>query len=208
MAIPTRLSVVQEILYEAYNGMPPNDASISENFVLRKVNNWIAQEAVKSAYGTTNIDGITYADDIFNLQFNNITLIDDAIYGIKKITLPALPVGLPRQRSFNVSSTGINPTLFKPIGRFEYQRIHSLPAMGKVYYFVEADSMYFDLSFATKFNKLLSISTVNLVITTSGALDLSASLNLPDDMIENMKSAIVMELRMMMGVIQQSAKTA
>lgn len=195
--IQTRQEVVQEILMDLYGGMIPNDNAVSERLVLRKVNNWIAEQALKSAYGYNNLESLLYADDIFNITFKNLNLTVDTDYKLKYTPLPALPVGLPRQRSFNVFATDVKASMFKPMSRFEYQRISELPSLPKVFYFIENDNAYFDFSFV---NKLTDINQVHMVITTSGALDLSAKLNLPDDMIAAMKISVLMELRVMTGL--------
>lgn len=196
MAVQTRQHVVDQIKYEVYGGIPGNDVSLSDRFVLTKVNNWIAKEAINNAFANTNIDNLTYSDDIFNLTFKNLALTSDADYDLKVLTLPALPVGLPRQRAIHVFATGVPADLFKPISRFEYQRLTALPQLQKVFYFIENDNAYFTFKYV---NPLVAIDTVHMTMTTSGALDLTAKLNMPDDMIDAMKMAIVAELKVMIG---------
>lgn len=197
MAIETKQGIVDEIVYELYDGLPPADKSISDQFVLRKVNNYIADAAIKSAFVTNNIDGITYADDIFRLTYTNLSLTLDTVYNLMYTALPALPVGLPRQRSFDVFATGAEPGLFKMMSRGNYQRLKALPSLKKVFCFIENGRAYFDFSFV---DPLTVVTAVNMAIVTSGALDLTAQVNLPDDMIHSLKTAIIAELRTMIGL--------
>jgi hypothetical protein len=196
MAIQTKQSLVDEIVYELYDGMPPVERSLSDQFILRKVNNYIADAAMKSAFQSSNIEGVVYADDIFRLTYTTLSLQTDNFYQLQFCTLPALPVGLPRQRAFEVFSTGTDPGLFKVTSRGSYQRIKALPSLKKVFCFVENGKMYFDFSFV---DPLTVVATVNMSIITSGALDLTATINLPDDMITGLKASIITELRQTIG---------
>lgn len=200
MSLTTKREVCQEILYQLYGGMPSNDASISENFVLRLVNDKIAVAAVKSAFGTYNLDGVVAADDIFTLSYSALALTIDTANGLKYFTLPDTPVGLPSNRAFNIyppnSRGGIQGSIFKPIARGEVTYVRSLPGIRKVWHFVEQGRMYF----VDAFNIMATYSSVNASIVTSGANDLTAFLNLPDDMISEIKMAVMMDLRPMIGL--------
>lgn len=200
MALTTKNEICQEILYELYGGIPSNDTSISLNFVLRLVNDKIAEAAVKSAFGTYNIDGVVASDDIFTLSYSALTLSTNTANGLKYFTLPDSPVGLPSNRAFNIyppnSRGGIQGSIFKPIARGEVTYVRSLPGIKKVWHFVEGGRMYF----VDNYNIMATYTTVNASIASSGANDLTAFLNLPDDQISAIKLAILPELRVMIGM--------
>lgn len=200
MALRTKQAVVDEIVYESYAGLPTNDRTISDNFVLRLLNNRIAEAAVKSAFGTYNLDGIVAADDIFTLTFSNITLLTDDVTGNKYFPLPAQPVGLPSKRAITIFPTkmrgGVMASIFKPIMRGDVTKVRSLPNIRKVFHYTENGAEYF----IDDFQIMATYSTVNLSIVSAGANDLTAFLNLPDDQISAIKMLIVPQLRGMMSI--------
>ncbi len=51
---------------------------------------------------------------------------------------------------------------------------------------------------------MATFTFVNMSIVTSGAQDLTAFLNLPDDMVDAVKKECIMELRGMMGVVDNT----
>jgi hypothetical protein len=200
MGMKTYQQVIDEIVYELYAGLPGNDRSISDNFVLRKVNNFIAEAAMKSAFGTNNLDAVVEADDSFRLTYP-LTLSVDTSTGLKTVPMPASPVGIPSMRSYIVYPPaqygGRASTLFKPIYASEVSRIRSQPRIRKVFYWNEDGNLWFIDSFQI----MNSYNNVNLSLVTSGVYDLTAFLNVPDDMIHAMKVSILPELRAMKTVM-------
>lgn len=199
MAFKTKQAVVDEIAYELYGGLPPNDRSISDNFILRKLNNRIAEAAVKSAFGANNLDSIVEADDAFRLTFT-LTLTVDTNTGLKNTPMPANPVGLPSMRSFIVyppaNFGGRASALFKPIYASEVSRMRSQPKIRKVFYWEENGYLWF----IDRFQIMASYNAVNMSLVTSGANNLTDILNLPDDMISGIKMLIIPELRQMLAL--------
>ena len=200
MGLKTYQEIVDEIVYEVYGGIPSNDRAISDQFVLRKINNWIAEAAVKSAFGTYNLDAIVEADDIFRITYTGLMLTTDTATGLKTTAMPAQPVGIPSMRSFNVFPPaqygGRASTLFKPIYASEVSRIRSQARIRKVFYWQENGLLWFIDSFSI----MASYTSVNLSLVTSGVYSLTANINLPDDMIHAMKLSIVPELNNMKTV--------
>lgn len=198
MALTTKKEIVDEIRYQVYSGMPSNDASVSDNFVLRILNDKIASMAVKSAFGTYNLDGVVAADDIFRLTYSNLTLSTDANTGVKYVSLPIQPVGLPSNRSFEIyppaNRGGVQSSIFKMIRRDEATFVRSLPGIKKVFCYVDNGLM----CFIDAFDITGTYTTINMSVITSGANDLNAFLNLPDDMILDVKSLVVSEIRGML----------
>lgn len=200
MSLTTKQQIVDEIIYEAYGGMPSNDRAISDQFVLRKLNDYIAESAVKSAFGAYNLDGCVCADDIFRLTYPPFTLLTDAVTKVKYFILPDTPVGLPSSRSYEIyppaNRGGVQSSIFKMIGRSEVGYVRSLPAIKKVFCYVDNAQM----NFIDAWGIMATFDTVNMSLITSGANDLTAFLNLPDDMISGAKMIIIPQLRAMMGI--------
>jgi len=198
MALTTKLEVVQEILYEVFGGMQSNQSAISENFILRKLNDRIAEAAVKSAFGSYNLDGCVCVDDIFNLTYSALTLLTDSNNGLKYVVLPTQPIGLPSGRAFNVyppnNLGGIQQSTFKPISRGEVTYIRSLPVIKKIFHFVENGRLYI----IDNYNLSQYFPTLNMTVTSSGANNLTDILNLPDDMIAGVKMLVIQDCKQMM----------
>lgn len=198
MALVTKREIVQEVLYQLFGGMQSNQSAISENFVLRLLNDRIAEAAIKSAFASYNLDGCVCADDIFNLTYSNLTLLTDSANGLKYVVLPTQPVGLPSSRAFNVyppkNRGGIQQSTFKPISRGEVTYVRSLPGIKKIFHFVESGRMYI----VDNYNLAQYFPTLNMTVTSSGANNLTDTLNLPDDMISSVKMLIIQDCKQML----------
>ncbi len=200
MSLRTKKEIVDEIRYEVYGGMPSVDAAISENFILRKLNNKIATSAMQQALGSYKMDGAVCVDDIFTLTYSDLTLTVDGVTGLKYFEIPSQPIGLPDNQSITVfppkNRGGMMSDLFKKTTRKKWTMVRSLPSLKKVFHITENGREYFN----DEFGIMQSYDSVNASIVTSGAQDLSAFLNLPDDMISQVKAECIAELRPMMGL--------
>jgi hypothetical protein len=154
--------------------------------------------AVKSAFGSYNLDGCVCADDIFRLTYTNISVTLDSTSGYYSFALPAQPVGIPGERSFEIyppaNRGGAQSTMFKMIARSEVQFIRSLPGIKKVFCFVDAGNM----CLIDSYNITPTYPTLNMSVISSGANDLNAFLNLPDDMIREIQDNVVAQCRKML----------
>lgn len=203
MALKTNKEFCQEVLYEVYGGIPPSDARPTERFVLTKVNEKIAASMMVNAYANTNIEGVTYADDIFYVSYNNIEVSADSASGYLTATLPVLPTALPSQRSITVSpsnpTTDEQETLIKMSSRANVKKLRSLPPVKKVFAFLESGKIKFYVN-AAMF-PLLSLTSVNLTIAAAAGA-MSDAINAPADMLESIKLKLVQELRISIGIPQ------
>lgn len=200
MALTTKKEIVDEIAYALYGGMPSADRSISDQYILRQLNDEIAAAAVKSAFGSYNLDGCVCADDIFRLTYTGLSITFDTVSGYYFTPLPAQPVGIPGERSFEIyppaNRRGVRSQIFKMIARSEATSVGALPGMRKVFCFVDNGNM----CFIDNFQIMPTYSTINMSVVTSGANDLNAFLNFPDDMIGEIHSKIVQDLRQLITI--------
>lgn len=204
--IKTKLEFVQEVLYEVYGGITSADDRISERFVLTKVNDKIAARAVVDAHLLTNLEGITYANDMFYVSFKNLALTMDEASGYKFLPLPAHPIGLPRNRSFIVypptrgNCAGMDSTLFKPVALPDVARLNSFPCFGKIFFFIKDGKMFFKMP---KSKTGIDISEVCIdMASASGGLE--TIMTAPQDMLDAIKMELVKELRaIILGVPQE-----
>lgn len=197
MALRTKADVVEEIAYEVNGGLDSSDSRLDERFILRLVNETIAYLAKKSAFETNNLEGITYSSEVFTLTYNDIDVATDSGANLKYIELPVQPIGLPRQRAFNVYPNaifgGVISTMFKPVGAHEVQSIRTLPKVpNTVWYFLQGNKIYFvqkGTGYMDKYKKM------NLRVISSGGTSMSDPLNLPEDMIVELKQMVVERVR-------------
>lgn len=198
MAMRTKKEIVQEILYELFGGIPSVDASISENFVLRKLNNKIASSAVQQTLLGYKLEGVYGELDIFTLTFTGLALSTNANTGLKYVDLPVQPIYTPLNQSITVFAPaprgGMLNDLFKPTTRRKLTMVRSLPNLKKVYYFVENGQVIFE----DEWQIMATFTSVGMSIVTSGTNDLLSFLNLPDDAIDLVKKECLLELRGMM----------
>lgn len=200
MASTTKRQVVDEIRYQLFGGISNNSTAISENFVLRLVNNRIAEAAVKNSYINSNLEGVLYADDIFTLTYSALPLLTDANSGLKYFVHPTSIAGLPNKRAITVfppkTRGGFMDDLFKPILRNKVTKVRRLPNLKKVFHFTEDGNEYF----VDNFQIMESFTTLNASIVSAGALDMDAPINIPEDMISGIKALIIAECRQMMSI--------
>lgn len=195
--IQTKRQIVQEALYEAYGGITSTDVRISERFVLTKLNNKIAAAGTINAFQNKNLEGVTYLNDTFYSTYNDLPVTDDTHTGFKKIDLPALPIGVPSQRSISLyppktnKCNGMNSTMFVMMPREQVRRSNNLPKTKTVYCFEQDGTIQMIIPDTLP---LLEVGTMNLVMATSdGGLDSKA--NIPPDMLDPIKKELVAELR-------------
>lgn len=199
MSLDTKRVLCDEILIELYGGQYSNDAAISLRFVLRKVNDKIGAMAVQSASLNYQVDGYFQADDVFRLSYSGLVLEADG-FGAMSFPLPTQPIGLPRNRSFEVfppaNRGGVQSSMFRPIGRDEVQYVRSIPGLKRVYYYIDNGKC----NFIDNFGIIQFFTTLNMSVYTSGANNLDDNLNLPDDMISAIKQQVLAELRPMISL--------
>ena len=94
----TRKELSERILRLAYNGTPPNDASIDIREVGLHVNSAIAFLAKVNYTDNYKFEGTSYVNDQFVSTFTGNTILTDSTLGLKYCVLPADPIGLPKNR--------------------------------------------------------------------------------------------------------------
>lgn len=200
MAIRTKNEIVQEIRMELYAGQPTVDASITPNFVLRKLNNKIAASAIQQTLLGYKLEGIYGELDIFTLTYTGLSLSTDSATGLKYVELPTQPIYTPLNQSITVFALaprgGMLNDLFKPTTRRKLTMVRSLPNLRKVYHFTENGRVIFE----DECGIMATFTSVGMSIVTSGGNDMYSFLNLPDDQIDLVKKEILIDLRGMMAI--------
>lgn len=200
MALRIKQQIVDEIIYELYGGTPTVSRAISDNFVVTKLNNHLAGAAIEVYQRNGQLATCSCIDDIFYLTFTGLTLNTDPVLGVKYFAHPSQPIGLPQKQSIIISPPanrgGVREGIFKPIQRSEVSKVRSLPGVKKVFHYTDNGNEYF----VDEFGIMDTFTSVNLSVASAGANDLTAFVNMPDDMIEVVKTRIIAELRAMLSV--------
>ena len=114
----TRGELSERILRLAYNGTPPNDASIDIREVGLHVNSAIAFLAKVNYTENYKFESTSYVNDQFVSTFTGNTIHTDATLGLKYCDLPADPIGLPKNRDAG-NNDGWNFSLSPPYATYE-----------------------------------------------------------------------------------------
>lgn len=186
----TRGELSERILRVVYNGTPPNDASIDIREVGLHINSAIATLARVNFIENYKLDGSAFVDGGFIMTFKNEPVTKDDDLGLKYLTLPASPVGLPKDRGIveismmkNKSTTPV--IMVNSNRRSVYQGLD--PIKNRIIGWQEGDKVYFDGATAD-FSKAL----VKLVAYASN--DMNAELNMPKNLEEQVIDIVVKKL--------------
>jgi hypothetical protein len=181
----------QEVIDAHYNGMPLPEAAITQRFVAEWVAMLVAKAAVKSAFVSSNAMECTYANDQFISVFYNCPLLTDSVTGDKYATMPATPAGLPKMREIAQISFVGSPGLFVVPEDNKDEFIESqLPPLPTniILFKVEGGNIVFP-----RLPKIIN-SPVNMKLVGAvppGATILDSVLNIPKDVEEDIRAAIL-----------------
>lgn len=122
MAQETFQQFSERVINAHYNNFSTPEATITPRFIAQRTAVKIAKASVKSAYGNSNANEATYANDQFISVFNNCPLLVDAATGNKYSILAATPAGLPMGREIaQVSFAGFPNVWCVPMSnRYEF----------------------------------------------------------------------------------------
>lgn len=174
----TKRSLVEQIQRLLEGALPSTtDSAFTFNYVLSFVNSAIATLAKRSALENSNLEGVTFASDEFNVKYTGVSLTKD-INGEYSATLPQMPIGLPKGRGLVKVAPGNNSksVSFKPIATKDIDLVLSLPEIhNKAYYYLSDGKVWF-ISCKALFPK-----TIDITMVASGVNDLDSNLIIPED---------------------------
>ena len=175
----TRLSYIQQILRQIYNGEPNDDSSITTNLVNQYLNQAIGIAAKQNYKEAIQLDGIGYVNNSFYSTFKDISIVADEDF-LYRFTLPQVPVGIGRNE-------GVSNVKFKAEGRVSIDAVplsigqvgyasNMRPIPNKVLYYSQGSYIYILTS-------ILLTEYKAIVTMISGGLstDLSSTIHVPDD---------------------------
>lgn len=193
MAIISTYQQLSEIIQtQHYNGMAPAEAEVTQPHIAQRIAVKVAKMAKISAFENGNYGDTAYANDQFVSVFTGLTLQTD-VTGAKYVTMPATPVGLPKNTEIvAVNFTGSPNMQVIPCLQKDTFMENLLPAMPSfiVLYKVENGRIVF-INLPAIIN---STVIVRMIGTISGPDLMSSTLNIPKDWEDVITNEILQEL--------------
>ncbi len=202
MAYTTRQQLIDRIFRFYYNGLPSDDASLSNNEVDLYINDAIASVMNKQTMDGYNITGIMSVPEgyITTYTLSTPTLNDNT--GFYTTSLPHPPIGLPDSAGivgvyFGGSRGQSKPILYVSPREMDYFAFMPKPPQA-AFYWVENATISFwcrtDLSHTT--DKIYIRMATNI---QSGANDI---LNVPADAVELIFNLVTQKLLQRKGILE------
>jgi hypothetical protein len=189
MATISRYVLAERIQRVIYNGLPPDDATITIPVINLWINDGLAAAAKKNYAESLQIDGVAYINNSFYTTYKNLAITPDES-GLWKFSLPQIPLGLGKNE-------GISTVQFKANGKVSFSAaplsenqlgyVDSLKKVpNKVFYWNEGQTVY------VRSGILLNGYTATVRMVSGGnSSDLDSVINLPDDYIADVVGYVV-----------------
>jgi len=88
-----RITFIERVRRQIYNGQPPSDATITIGLVNNYLNDAVAIAAKTNYTDTLKLDGIACVNNSFYTTYKNLVVVSDEQF-TWKIELPEIPVGV------------------------------------------------------------------------------------------------------------------
>jgi hypothetical protein len=193
----TRLTFIERVRRQIYNGLPPQDATITIGLVNNYLNDAIALAAKQNYKENIAVDGISYINNSFYTTFKGIAVTKDENF-LWKIQLPQIPLGIGTSEGistveFKDTATGqiSYPAVWLSENQRSYQKgMRQIP--NKVLAYSQGEFV-FALS-----TIILSQYTATITMVSGGSdTNLQSTLNVPDDyfgvMMQYLQSQLLLE---------------
>jgi len=189
MGTISRYVLAERIQRVIYNGLPPDDATITIPVINLWINDGIAAAAKKNYAESLQLDGVAYLNNSFYITYKDLTITPDES-NLWKLSLPQIPLGLGKNE-------GISTIQFKANGRASFTAVplsenqlgyvDSLKKIpNKVFYWNEGETVYVRSTLLLNNYK----ATVRMV-SGGNSSDLDSVINLPDDYIADVVGYVV-----------------
>lgn len=189
MATISRYVLAERIQRVIYNGLPPDDATITIPVINLWINDGLAAAAKKNYTESLQIDGVAYMNNSFYTTYKDLAITQDDI-GIWKFSLPQIPLGLGKNE-------GISTVQFKGEGKISFTAIplsqnqigytDSLKQVpNKIFYWNEGENVYIKTSL-----QLSQYKAIVRMVSGGNSNNLDSVINLPDDYIADVVGYVV-----------------
>lgn len=189
MATISRYVLAERIQRVIYNGLPPDDATITIPVINLWINDGLAAAAKKNYAESIQLDGVAYVNNSFYITYKDLTITQDDV-GIWKFSLPQIPLGLGKNE-------GISTVQFKGEGKISFTAIplsenqlgyadtlRKIP--NKVFYWNEGENVYMKSPI-----QLNQYKAIVRMVSGGNSSDLDSVINLPDDYIADVINYVV-----------------
>ncbi len=189
MATISRYVLAERIQRVIYNGLPPDDATITIPVINLWINDGLASAAKKNYTDSLQIDGVAYVNNSFYTTYKNLAITQDDV-GIWKFSLPQIPLGLGRNE-------GISTVQFKGEGKISFTAVplnenqlgyadllRQIP--NKIFYWNEGENVYLKTAL-----QLSQYTAIVRMVSGGNSSDLDSVINLPDDYIADVVGYVV-----------------
>lgn len=187
---------IEMILRQIYNGQPNDDSTITRNLVNVWLEPAIAAAAKANFNDNIKLDGIAYVNGSFYSTFKGIAITNDE-YGLWKITLPEIPIGIGHNNGIstlqikeNTSNISLPVIWINEAQRSFYQGMRTIP--DKILAYSQGEFVYLICTY------LLNEFTATVSMVSGGdSTDMDSVINVPPDylpvMIEFLKNQLMFE---------------
>lgn len=192
-----RITFIERVRRQIYNGQPPSDATITIGLVNNYLNDAIAIAAKTNYTDTLRLDGIACVNNGFYTTYKGLSVTQDEQF-LWKITLPEIPVGIGANEGVetlvfkNAASQEVSfPVVWLTENQKSYFRgMRPIPSKLLAYY--EGKNVYVISPL------LLYIYTAQVCMISGGlSTDLYGELNVPPDyfgiMMEYLQKQLLLE---------------
>lgn len=189
MGTISRYVLAERIQRVIYNGLPPDDATITIPVINLWINDGIAAAAKKNYAESLQLDGVAYVNNSFYITYKDLTITPDES-NLWKFSLPQIPLGLGKNEGISTiqfKANGKASFTAVPLSENQLGYVDSLKKIpNKVFYWNEGETVYVRSTLLLNNYK----ATVRMV-SGGNSSDLDSVINLPDDYIADVVGYVV-----------------
>lgn len=189
MGTISRYVLAERIQRVIYNGLPPDDATITIPVINLWINDGIAAAAKKNYAESLQLDGVAYVNNSFYITYKDLAITPDES-NLWKFSLPQIPLGLGKNEGISTiqfKANGKASFTAVPLSENQLGYVDSLKKIpNKVFYWNEGETVYVRSTLLLNNYK----ATVRMV-SGGNSSDLDSVINLPDDYIADVVGYVV-----------------
>jgi len=189
MGTISRYVLAERIQRVIYNGLPPDDATITIPVINLWINDGIAAAAKKNYAESLQLDGVAYVNNSFYITYKDLVITPDES-NLWKLSLPQIPLGLGKNEGISTiqfKANGKASFTAVPLSENQLGYVDSLKKIpNKVFYWNEGETVYVRSTLLLNNYK----ATVRMV-SGGNSSDLDSVINLPDDYIADVVGYVV-----------------
>lgn len=193
----TRAQLIELIQRDIYNGLPMDDAQITDNEISLWLGQAIATVMEERYKKDAEMESITYMNDMYYATFKNRTVCKDSDTGYYYIFLPQVSLGLPRGIAiagvyFKSGEGQLTDTVVQIAPQeIDVMRVLPMPK-NKIFGWTEG-SMFYMMSF----KNIKDLKAIVRMVTSEATPD---STDIPDNIGLAATDLVIRRLRSRMGI--------